>query len=494
MNSNNDVLAASLPGRSDDNHKVRSRCSGTTTEKRRLQNRKSQQTYREKQKRLIQELKKNSQNEKANSSSRLRPLKPRAPDNKSADQRNSNHGDELPQQNENPPISSDGLSFGADHNEPQPNSSLEEVRHTHRTPFDPVDASLSWAPLDFEQDLLTEISPEAMSLESISMMEVSSSMAMPHMSNTQLGQPLHEVEFSNHLSIFHNPVTFSVPIENQSEEIPISANTTVASRSGRPTSPRNMDLSAHYMLPANRRQDADFSILDEGNALHFLQIEDNTETRRLFKSALDNKYRISDIFLAGLRALSRRAPTPPLPSPYANHISLSQVSKIEALLGNARALDLDIPSLWNPLTESQFYKPELRSADDANQYIATLPSSMPKDLRPVPQQILHSHSACIDLLPFPGVRARAIALASVTPPLLDLKELKNDIVHGGLVCWSANRASGQPWDSRTWEASKWFLKKWWILIEGEAGDMWQTASWWWKLRGEAVDRTFEEAK
>ena len=58
--------------------------------------------------------------------------------------------------------------------------------------------------------------------------------------------------------------------------------------------------------------------------------------------------------------------------------------------------------------------------------------------------------------------------ASTTPPLFDPRELKMDIVMGGLVCkrdgdeYGVGR--GQPWDVRSWTVAGWFRVKWRLLL------------------------------
>ena len=60
--------------------------------------------------------------------------------------------------------------------------------------------------------------------------------------------------------------------------------------------------------------------------------------------------------------------------------------------------------------------------------------------------------------------------ASTTPPLFDPRELKMDIVMGGLVCKrdgdrdGGGAGGGQPWDVRSWTVAGWFRVKWRLLL------------------------------
>ncbi len=167
----------------------------------------------------------------------------------------------------------------------------------------------------------------------------------------------------------------------------------------------------------------------------------------------------------------------------------------------------------------------------------------PRDLLPVDEQILVAHHPYVDIIPFRGFRARALALlaemeaaeevaAAVgselqqvlldpdhgsvgrTPRevacLLDEDELCYDMnVADGLVCWGSqvgDNGGGEsararrdwttggrdmracvPWDMRSWEPQVWFLKKYWFLVGGWDDDMWRNCRWWHSMRGEDLE-------
>lgn len=173
------------------------------------------------------------------------------------------------------------------------------------------------------------------------------------------------------------------------------------------------------------------------------------------------------------------------------------------------------------------------------QNLARAGKTPPRDLQPVDAQILVAHHPYIDVIPFSGFRARALALlaemeaaeevaAAVannnnaggvgtspgsrddeTPCLLDEDELCYDMnVAEGLVCWGSQMGNGGaglssqakrdsesardmraclPWDMRSWEPQVWFLKKYWFLVGGWDDDMWRNCRWWHSMRGDDLD-------
>ncbi|CAK7206343.1 hypothetical protein SEUCBS139899_009132 [Sporothrix eucalyptigena] len=166
------------------------------------------------------------------------------------------------------------------------------------------------------------------------------------------------------------------------------------------------------------------------------------------------------------------------------------------------------------------------------QNLARSGKTPPRDLQPVDAQILVAHHPYIDVIPFRGFRARALALlaemeaaeevaaavsdglkrngtSTETPCLLDEDELCYDMnVADGLVCWGSqmgNAGAGLsaqakrdsdsardmrsclPWDMRSWEPQVWFLKKYWFLVGGWDDDMWRNCRWWHSMRGDDLD-------
>ena len=168
-----------------------------------------------------------------------------------------------------------------------------------------------------------------------------------------------------------------------------------------------------------------------------------------------------------------------LPDPYTNSIRHNQNSMLNAALHNARAIGISLHNLLTSKPSSPFYRP-INAADDPTALLAAARRpSFPENLQPTLPQILYPHHAFLDLLPFPVLRARAIALAGRNPQIYDSWDLKKDIMLGGLLCWRPERcsdgvgsgSSGQPWDIGSWEVAPWFLKKWRMLMVEDVGDV-----------------------
>lgn len=221
------------------------------------------------------------------------------------------------------------------------------------------------------------------------------------------------------------------------------------------------------------------------------QLENTPENNTLARTAVKNKFDMKGILLAGLRALTYHGPVssrsfPFLANPYKNSFGLVLYDTVDAFLANARALDFDIAELYKEVMPSPFHHPHVKGAGDVEAIMAATSPDYPDQLRPVASQIIYSHRPYLDLLPFPTFRARAIALASLDPPMFDEWELKQDIVNDGLYCWRSSTVTTgqQPWDMRSWEAAPWFLNKWSFLVGGEEGELWKQTKWWRQSRGE----------
>jgi len=166
---------------------------------------------------------------------------------------------------------------------------------------------------------------------------------------------------------------------------------------------------------------------------------------------------------------------PYLPDPFMNTLQLARQSLFIAAMYNARALGIDLAQVMTPNYLSPFYRPTT-PADDPKALVAAASNpSFPAYLQPTLPQILFPHHAYLDLLPFPVLRARAIAFAVTRPLMFDPKELKLDIyVNAGLLCWNTGKrnTSGHSWDMRTYEVAPWFMSKWKMLLVKEENDVW----------------------
>jgi len=225
------------------------------------------------------------------------------------------------------------------------------------------------------------------------------------------------------------------------------------------------------------------------------QLDNTSENNQLISLAIERKHEIREIMLAGFRAINspvnsskeamKLLSSPFLADPYKNNLRLVRAATVDAYLCNALSLGMDIPTLYRDNCPSPFYRPRKNRGEDIRNLVAKMSANLPEHLKPTPPQVLCPHHPYLDLLPFPILRARAVALTFRNPPLIDAAKLKSDIMNDGLICWrTSGSGRGQPWDMRSWEAAPWFLKKWSILVGGEEGEVWKQTMWWRELRGE----------
>lgn len=130
---------------------------------------------------------------------------------------------------------------------------------------------------------------------------------------------------------------------------------------------------------------------------------------------------------------------------------------------------------------SPFYRPATPSTDPRSLLASVLNvnPSIPTHLRPTLPQILIPHHPIFDLIPLPSLRTRAIVLSAAGTNLVNMFELKRDIIEGGLICWAVNdcepdrqrKGRGQPWELGSWKISPWFRAKWKLLLSETGGDL-----------------------
>jgi hypothetical protein len=225
------------------------------------------------------------------------------------------------------------------------------------------------------------------------------------------------------------------------------------------------------------------------------QLDNTSENNQFTNLAIERKHKIREIILTGFRAINSRVSasaevmkllsSPFLADPYKNNLRLVRVATLDAYLSNALYLGIEKSTLYRDGCTSPFYRPRPDPAEDIRKSVAKMSARIPEHLKPTPPQVLCPHHRYLELLPFPTLRARAIALTSRNPPLIDAAELKRDIINDGLICWrSSGSGTGQPWDMKSWEAAPWFLRKWPVLVGGEEEEVWKQMMWWRELRGE----------
>ncbi|KAL7948629.1 hypothetical protein V8C42DRAFT_255862 [Trichoderma barbatum] len=254
---------------------------------------------------------------------------------------------------------------------------------------------------------------------------------------------------------------------------------------------------------------------DETDSLlaHFLLQDDTTLSKSLLRNIRNNKITLKDILRKGLQSLERDSHNPTssakmvdsslqgraqsksmqvqLPDLHANTIRVTQMSFVAAVLYNGTMMGLSAPEMFAHDTESRFYAPKEASnqIEDITQQIAF--ADIKDDLKPTQNQLTQRHHPYIDTLPFRAFRERLIAVIHTEPIIINMQELCLDLQNNGVICWGSSAGagtghSGAPWDIRSWEVRPWFLKKYWMLTEGTEGEMYQQAKWWCELRGEDV--------
>ncbi|KAL5042388.1 hypothetical protein BDW71DRAFT_190129 [Aspergillus fruticulosus] len=175
----------------------------------------------------------------------------------------------------------------------------------------------------------------------------------------------------------------------------------------------------------------------------------------------------------------------PFPSPHTNRLTEHRTNLLTACMHNASSLGISIDEFftYNCMSLcSPFYRPTTPSTDPKALLASVISANpfIPTCLRPTLPQILIPHHPVFDLIPMPGLRTRAIVLSAAGTNLVNIFELKRDIIEGGLLCWGVDdceldrrrKGGGQPWDLRSWEVAPWFKAKWRLLLSGEGADLW----------------------
>ncbi|KIA75562.1 hypothetical protein HK57_00665 [Aspergillus ustus] len=176
-----------------------------------------------------------------------------------------------------------------------------------------------------------------------------------------------------------------------------------------------------------------------------------------------------------------------LADPQKNYLQTPKTNLISACLHNASLIGISLEEFfsYNCMSLcSPFYR-QTNSSTDPQALLVDVTASVPfapAHLRPTLPQILIPHHPLFDLVPIPRLRSRAIILSASVPHLVDMFELKADIVEGGLLCLGSRNdvalkpdgsGSGQPWEGGSWEIAPWFLSKWKLLLDrNSSGDVW----------------------
>ncbi|KAL4734591.1 hypothetical protein BDV11DRAFT_197969 [Aspergillus similis] len=174
----------------------------------------------------------------------------------------------------------------------------------------------------------------------------------------------------------------------------------------------------------------------------------------------------------------------PFPSPSTYRLTENRTHLLTACMYNASCIGITIDEFftYNCMSLlSPFYRPVTPSTDPRSLLASVISAnpSIPTHLRPTLPQILIPHHPIFDLIPIPTLRTRAIVLSAAGTDLVNIFELKRDIIEGGLVCWGMDdcehnkqkNGGGQPWELASWKVSPWFRDKWRLLLSETGEDL-----------------------
>ncbi|KAH0491865.1 hypothetical protein TgHK011_003268 [Trichoderma gracile] len=292
-----------------------------------------------------------------------------------------------------------------------------------------------------------------------------------------------------------------------------SASNPLVAQSGSTAIAPGVDLdspSLQQVAPGHTiAQDGQLAERDDTDSLlaQFLLQDDTALTQPLLMRIRKNKITLKDVLRRGLQSLERDSQnsTKPaessmqgrvvykqmqvqLPDLHTNTIRVTQMSFVAAVLHNATMLGVTATEMFEYESDSPFCTPR-KTPDTSTDGLAF--TDIKDDLKPTQNQLTQRHHPYIDALPFRAFRERLIALMYAEPPIINREELCHDLQSDGVICWGSFAGagtghSGAPWDIRSWEVRPWFLKKYWMITEGAQGEMYQQARWWCELRGEDV--------
>ncbi|KAL4745037.1 hypothetical protein BDW72DRAFT_208541 [Aspergillus terricola var. indicus] len=126
------------------------------------------------------------------------------------------------------------------------------------------------------------------------------------------------------------------------------------------------------------------------------------------------------------------------PSPTTKCLTEQRTHLLTACMHNASAIGITIEEFFNYNCMSlcsPFYRPATPSTDPRLLLASVISAnpSIPTHLRPTLPQILIPHHPVFDLIPLPALRTRAIVLSAAGTNLVNMFELKTDIIEGGLL-------------------------------------------------------------
>ncbi|KAF2812619.1 uncharacterized protein BDZ99DRAFT_569268 [Mytilinidion resinicola] len=270
---------------------------------------------------------------------------------------------------------------------------------------------------------------------------------------------------------------------------------------------RSIDLSHYQQEPTDTPSSStlpDTSDTALSALFTLFPLPQTPETTALIHTAISRKLGIQDLLLAGLRSLQDASqPQPPTPAPstvsqtttsssllplFPSHhptIRLTPYPAMTAYATNAAIIFPSVPLLASSGCPSPFHNSSI-TPEELPGVLASY-AHIPPDLRPIATQLTVRHHPVIDLLPFPVMRERLLEL--VQGDKLEFAKLKRDLLANGMICWRGGSGfveGGMPWEGRSWEAKGWFLKRWEWVVGGKEGEVWKGGVWWRGVQGEEV--------
>ncbi|KAI1741192.1 hypothetical protein F4680DRAFT_70715 [Xylaria scruposa] len=268
-------------------------------------------------------------------------------------------------------------------------------------------------------------------------------------------------------------------LEPRKDKIHISCISSFSPSSGCDTRPEKSHLAADLLYSLLRG--VEFSLRSNSDVGDLPVVSPQLVPNQLSHSASEDRVAI-DLLASITTLLSDDTDT--LPPGLINMVNMAlglrgsleenSTTVFRACLSNAICIGLSLTELMyceRPCM-SPFYRPMAQRNDDpAALDAASSYDTLPASLRPTPAQILIPHHACLDLIPLPRLRERAILLCAALPHTFSLWDMKLDVyTRNALVCQGRDTSSGlvsEPWDLRSWQAAPWFVSKWKLAVDAD---------------------------
>ncbi|KAL2691949.1 hypothetical protein Neosp_002343 [[Neocosmospora] mangrovei] len=223
------------------------------------------------------------------------------------------------------------------------------------------------------------------------------------------------------------------------------------------------------------------SVLPDTGALPDFLTDDNTggETVTQPQPELSMGFTGSESFpsvfdtSSSLGAASSSSSSPDWNFPDSYHLPILELTLLKAVVRIADRLNCKT-GLWSLECISPF-----------NTGTATPSDQLPATWRPTPSQLIIPHHPMFDLLPWPGVRERAITILSL-PDELRPPNAQGPLAMVNFAYDIEDSAEGvriygeDPYDASNWELGQVAFERWWFLFDN---NIIETSNRWRRLRG-----------